>query len=260
MTMKIRAATPALALAAILGIAASAEAQAVVPAAVPTVAAAPVPSFASLFTRLPADVRRLPTLGNAAWLGVTGVLAAAVEDNDPRITRRAVGSLRLESALDSGAALGGGYAQIGAALAVYFGGRLAHHPHLAGVGADLVRAQLLDTVLTQGIKVAVDRPRPDGSRYSFPSGHTSSAFATATVLYRHFGWKAGVPATAMATYVAASRLTENRHYLSDVLFGAGVGIVSGRAVTVGRGSERFALSPALYPHGVGLSVVRIGAE
>jgi membrane-associated phospholipid phosphatase len=64
----------------------------------------------------------------------------------------------------------------------------------------------------------------------------------------------------MATYVAASRLTENRHYLSDVLFGAGIGIVSGRAVTIRRGSERFALSPAVYHHGVSLSLVRLAAE
>ena len=50
----------------------------------------------------------------------------------------------------------------------------------------------------------------------------------------HFGWKAGVPAYGLAAYVAGSRLQENRHYMSDVLFGAAVGIVSGRTVTIAR--------------------------
>jgi membrane-associated phospholipid phosphatase len=259
----MRAVTSGLALTTLIGMAAAAGAQVAGPVAsvaAPAAVAAPMPSFVSLFTRLPADVRRLPTVANGAWLGVTGALAATVEDSDPGITRRAAGSLRLETALDSGARLGNGFAQGGAALGVYLAGRFTHRPHMADLGADLVRAQVINAALTAGLKVAVDRPRPDGSHYSFPSGHTSSAFATATVLARRVGWKAGVPAYAMATYVAGSRLTENRHYLSDVLFGAGIGIVSGRAVTIGRGSERFALSPVVSHHGVGLSVVRIAAE
>ena len=97
------------------------------------------------------------------------------------------------------------------------------------------RSVVMTAVFTQSLKLAVGRRRPDGTRFSFPSGHTSSTFATATVLQRHFGWKVGVPAYAFASYVAGSRLQENRHYASDVMVGAALGIVSGRAVTVGRG-------------------------
>ena len=75
--------------------------------------------------------------------------------------------------------------------------------------------------------------RPEGAGYSFPSGHAATAFASATVLQRRFGWKAGIPAYAVATYVAASRVDMQRHYLSDVVFGAAIGIVAGRTVTVG---------------------------
>ena len=97
--------------------------------------------------------------------------------------------------------------------------------------ADLMRGHIVTAVLTQGIKVAVDRQRPDGSRFSFPSGHTSSTFTTAAVLQHEFGWKIGAPAYVVATFIGGSRLQENRHYLSDVLFGAAIGIVSGLTAT-----------------------------
>jgi membrane-associated phospholipid phosphatase len=58
----------------------------------------------------------------------------------------------------------------------------------------------------------VSRRDPDATGYSFPPGHASVRFATATVLQRHFGWK-GALAYPLAAYVAASRLHENRHHL-----------------------------------------------
>lgn len=236
-----------------------ASAQAI-PAAPVDAVETPMPSFASLFTGLPADLRRLPTVTNGIWLGGTGALALAVHPEDREITQQASGALGLETALDGGASVGGGLVQGGAALGTYLVGRFAHRRDIAVVGADLVRAQIINTALTQGIKLAVNRQRPDGLRYSFPSGHTSSSFATATVLQRHFGWKVGVPAYAMATYVAGSRLTENKHFLSDIIFGAGIGIVSGRSVTVGRGSHRFAISPTAAPGAFGVSFTKTGAQ
>jgi membrane-associated phospholipid phosphatase len=77
------------------------------------------------------------------------------------------------------------------------------------------------------------------------------------VLRAHFGWKAGVPAYAVATWVAASRMQSERHYLSDVIAGATVGILAGRSVTVGMGGTRFAVSPMAAPGGIGVSFVRI---
>ena len=88
---------------------------------------------------------------------------------------------------------------------------------------------MLTAGLTYGLKAAVRR---EHTGYSFPSGHASVTFATATVLQRHFGWK-GALAYSVAAYVAASRLHENRHHLSDVVFGAAVAAVAGRTVTPG---------------------------
>ena len=97
------------------------------------------------------------------------------------------------------------------------------------------RPQIVTSIVTHGLKIGVGRTRPNDGRSSFPSGHSSATFANATVLQRHFGWKVGIPAYAFATYIAASRLPSNSHYLSDVIFGAALGITAGgRTVTVGR--------------------------
>ena len=65
---------------------------------------------------------------------------------------------------------------------------------LAYVGRDIVRAQIVSQVMVQALKYTVQRDRPDHSNNkSFPSGHAASAFATATVLQRYYGWKVGVP-------------------------------------------------------------------
>jgi len=143
-------------------------------------------------------------------------------------------------------------------VATYTLGRAIHRPKLALVGADLIRAQVLGQTLTQAVKMSVNRTRPDGTTLSFPSGHTSASFATATVLQRHFGWKVGAPAYAAATWVAASRVQMKRHFVSDVVFGASVGILAGRTVTVGRGSARFEVAPMPVPGGgIGLSLTHI---
>jgi membrane-associated phospholipid phosphatase len=123
-----------------------------------------------------------------------------------------------------------------------------------------LRAQFVTQALTAAVKMSARRQRPDGTMYSFPSGHSSVSFATATVLHRHFGWKVGAPAYAFATYVAASRVQDRRHFLSDVAFGAALGIAVGRTVTIGRGDAQFAVSPMAVPGGGAVSFNWIGGQ
>lgn len=86
--------------------------------------------------------------------------------------------------------------------------------------------------LTQGLKAAVGRHRPDnGSPDSFPSGHSAYAFSLATYLARTAtdstdSWygKLGYLAYVPATYVGINRVEGNRHFSSDVAFGAFLGI------------------------------------
>lgn len=72
--------------------------------------------------------------------------------------------------------------------------------------------------------------RPDGSNnHSFPSGHTATAFMTATMLSKEYGYKSpwiSVGAYSMATATGLLRMANNKHWLSDVMAGAGIGILS----------------------------------
>jgi undecaprenyl-diphosphatase len=88
-------------------------------------------------------------------------------------------------------------------------------------------------LLVEGLKHGVGRPRPDGdakrSNSSMPSSHAANAFALAAVLGRRRVWYA-IPIWALAALVGFSRVYLNRHYLSDVLVGALIGVVCAWAV------------------------------
>lgn len=74
------------------------------------------------------------------------------------------------------------------------------------------------------LKYTVRERRPDYSnRHSFPSGHSASLFANATFLTRRYGWKFGVPAYALATYVGWGRVYSKKHHWWDVVAGAAIG-------------------------------------
>ncbi|RYZ32955.1 MAG: phosphatase PAP2 family protein [Sphingobacteriales bacterium] len=99
--------------------------------------------------------------------------------------------------------------------------------------AMLIKGEFLMLSTVSLIKGASNQLRPDGSdRSSFPSGHTAQAFATATFLsmeYKdRFPW---IPYAAygLASTVGMMRMANNRHYISDVLLGAGIGILSMKA-------------------------------
>lgn len=202
-----------------------------------------MPSLRSLFTDLGSDVAHLRTWGTLETLAVGGGIAAALKHEDARLTRHVAGARSAEEILDPGEVIGDGVLQTGGALATYVVARVTHNVRGAVLGAQLFRAQVLSGGMTQGLKYAIRRERPDHGRNSFPSGHASAAFATATVIGRTFGWKAGVTAYATAAYVGVSRLSENKHFASDVAFGAAIGIISGRAVMLRHGKTRLDVSP-----------------
>jgi len=70
---------------------------------------------------------------------------------------------------------------------------------------------------------------------------------------QHLGWNAAVPTYLIASYVAVSRLHDNRHYLSDVVFGAATGIIVGRSVTW-HGRNNYPIAPVAGPDFLGVSV------
>lgn len=99
--------------------------------------------------------------------------------------------------------------------------------------AILLKGELLMLGSVFGLKTLTHQLRPDGSTYnSFPSGHTAQAFAAATFLSEEykdrFHWMP-FAAYGLASSVGALRIANNRHYISDVLLGAGIGILSMKA-------------------------------
>lgn len=82
-------------------------------------------------------------------------------------------------------------------------------------------------IMVNTLKWAVNEQRPDGSSHnSFPSGHSATAFMGAELTRIEYGPYYGLAAYAVATSTAFLRLYNNRHWLSDVLAGAGFGILS----------------------------------
>jgi hypothetical protein len=155
-----------------------------------------------------------------------------------------------------GEVLGGGWVQGAAALFTYGVGRLYDSPKVVHTGSDLIRAQILNGLIVTGLKVTVDRKRPDGGGYSFPSGHTAATFASASVLHGHFGWKVGAPAYSLAGFVAWTRMRDGQHWLSDVGAGATIGIIVGQAVTSGHRERTWTVVPTPMRGGFALFVMR----
>jgi len=96
--------------------------------------------------------------------------------------------------------------------------------------AILIKGEAMALTTTTILKSATHTLRPDGSSYnSFPSGHTTQAFAAATFLNEEYQDR--YPWMPYASYTVASsvgllRVANNRHYISDVLVGAGIGYLS----------------------------------
>jgi membrane-associated phospholipid phosphatase len=220
--------------------------------------------FAALAHETWNDFKAFPRR-ESTWviLGVGGAAALAVHPVDQDVTANLSGSSSAGRFWAPGKYIGG----VGMAVApaaIYLLGRYVLAPAAdqaqtnkwSHLGFDLVRAQIVDEVLVQAVKYSVRRTRPDGSNYSFPSGHAAATFAFASVLERHLGYRLAWPTAAVATYVATSRVHDNRHYLSDVVFGAAVGTAVGWTVVGRHGRTNYALVPAIGPRAVTLTVVR----
>lgn len=81
-------------------------------------------------------------------------------------------------------------------------------------------------LITQSLKISINKKRPNGSDKSFPSGHTSAAFQGASFIHGRYGLKYAIYAYLGAAYVGYSRVESDNHYVDDVLAGAAIGIIS----------------------------------
>ncbi|MFL5578422.1 MAG: phosphatase PAP2 family protein [Gemmatimonadaceae bacterium] len=162
---------------------------------------------------------------------------------------------------------------------LYAVGRLAHVPRAADLGLHGAEAVLLGDVITGVLKGSTGRARPfvtadtnprdfrlgrgftKGSKYtSFPSGHTTTAFAAASAVtsetsrwWPRSTWIVAPVMYGGATLVGLSRMYHNKHWASDVALGAGIGTFSGLKVVrynhthPGNRVDRWLLGPSVTP-------------
>jgi membrane-associated phospholipid phosphatase len=207
-------------------------------------AAAPAPAenpwpdsrpITHILQNLVRDLGHLPSTTSLKTL-LVGSAAAALVGTSDRSTADWAGRAGTSRYTKSGDLIGAAAVQGGGALVTYGIGKLTHRPAITHVGGDLIRAQVVTALMTHGLKFSVGRTRPNGGSHSFPSGHTSATFASAAVLSGHFGWKVAVPSYATASLVAWTRIRDRKHYPSDVVFGATLGLIAGQTITHGHRS------------------------
>lgn len=177
----------------------------------------------------------------------------------------------MTKATDVGNLAGNPFIHLGIATFVYGVAIAADSPKWKETGEMIGEALILADASTFVIKEAIGRGRPNitsskadfnpfgfkNDYDSFPSMHTSSSFALASVLAatsETFAMKTAY--YSAATFVAFSRLYQNKHWASDVVLGAALGELCGQVVTSYHASgKRMAIMPQAYESGAGLALV-----
>jgi hypothetical protein len=221
--------------------------------------AKPESAFVSFFKDVGGDYKHFFSKETAWWyasgLGSAGLVHLADEEIAEALADPPSAT---QTSLEGGDKYGNLSFQLPLAVGWWITGHAVGSSRGAATGRDLLRAQINATSWAYAIKFAVGRTRPNGDPRSFPSGHSTAVFATAMVLQEHYGWKVGVPFFAAATYTAISRLSVNKHWASDVTFGAFVGMASARTVTLHVRNQKFTLAPLPARGGGGVAFVRVG--
>jgi len=216
-----------------------------------------------------------PELGRntaAILLGTAGI-GAAVSAFDSRLSLdvQRVGGDDMSVPSTIGSFVGGPVPlALGASL--YAGGRIAGNGFVQQTGREVMRAVLVSGAITAVAKGTVGRARPfaapgdpdvfspghgftNASLASFPSGHTSAAFATATVLARELNanhpghtWLVNSLLFGGATFVGFSRVYERQHWPSDVIAGAALGSITGYEVVAHARGDRSPIDRHLFSH------------
>jgi membrane-associated phospholipid phosphatase len=210
--------------------------------------------IARLVQNLGDDLKQLPAVDTLVILGAGGAAAVVASNSDNRVNRWTLDNPS-PSWTRIGRISGDGWTLGGAALGTWLIGEATHKPLVSHVGSDLIRVQVLNGVITRSLKIVVSRSRPSGGGHAFPSGHASAAFASAGVLQQHFGWKAGAPAFAAASFIGMTRVRDRMHWVSDAAFGAAIGLVSSRAVTRSHHPRQWAIAPTALPGGAGVVII-----
>lgn len=172
--------------------------------------------------------------GAAVGLGLAGI--AHQWDGDVK-GEKLEGSFLVEGPADLTNIYGSSSFNLPVSLGLWGVGKATGRDGLERVGSGLLRTLAFTQLVVAPIKFTVRRERPDGSnRLSFPSGHTANSFAVARFLHRSYGPRVGIPLYAVGFFVAAGRIEDDLHFLSDVVMGAVLGTIVGNSMTLERDS------------------------
>lgn len=180
--------------------------------------------------------------GGMMILGTGTVLGIVAHQYDDKVKRWFNKESRLSSGLtDFGNSFGTRYLNIAAAGVQMIWDRSNGLAHLEGL--------LGTNLMVFSMKKSIHRTRPNGENEdSFPSGHTSTAFASSGSLSYAYGWKAAIPAYTLTTLTILARLEDNKHWLSDLVVASSIGVFWARS----SGIHHQYLTPIIFKEGGGI--------
>lgn len=138
-------------------------------------------------------------------------------------------------------------------LGIYGYSLWSQNEELHDLMGTMLSASVITGVSASALKLITNTDRPSDNwmngHYGFPSYHTASTFAIAAVLDEYYGCKVGLPAYLLAGAVGFSRIDEQDHDLSDVVFGAALGFVIGKSVAGQHlcGNSKIQFMPYFHP-------------
>ncbi len=135
--------------------------------------------------------------------------------------------------------------------AMYFGSLATEDNKTYEVSKSMLSALSINGLATLGLKAAARTESPNGDEYGWPSGHTSSSFCFAAVMYEHYGPEVGLPLYAFAAFVGYERIDARNHDFHDVISGALIGMAIGHAVAQNHEMKVLGMDVLPYSDGKG---------
>lgn len=180
-------------------------------------------------------------IGNLVFILGTGLLLYSVDQE----IQQAGGGDTTNDAFNFITSLGNGGTLAGLAAALYVGGEVSNNDGLRETALLTFESLLTSAVIVQGMKILTGRARPQtGEPYnifdpftlrssynSFPSGHSAAAFAVASVIAAQ-SKDANIDflVYTLASFIALSRIYQNKHWASDIFIGSAIGLVVGKKI------------------------------